>query len=922
MTRDRSKSMHLDRGKLFELFTNTFFDRSTGNDLRAILERTAVSLCDRLFKDIGAPYWFTDHGPQHSDTVLYNAILLAQQVQPSVGRFTPQEGMCLGAACYLHDIGMAHLPTRYNLKNGWTRTLIDKVPAWHVGAVVELLPRYKQELKPLYDFHPLLEEALPLVCTAHGTKAHLKTCSKLRDGRDDAVQGDLLAKLLLLADELDLDYRRASLDKPQSPQFPATAQAHQYKHHYVVQVRPRLPLIDIDFAFPEDLPQGDRSAFMEWVCGKLRNQLSLATRDMVAKYKEAFDFVVRNQERSPKITRLPCPQEVCRLVRKLSGKTAADAHLRPSPQDRPNHFHPSRTKPREPGPLYPVLDRLMDEFFREGDTRLASEFFENMYIRLPDNCKVAEELLKRVDAFGRALRRRRRSHIAAQHPFLITGRTGSGKSALVRHLMATRRLRSDLSSSRHMSMVIHIDCLAFTSFEEVARQMLQNLATECRKSAILWQALDKDAWTEKLKVSRVVSMHATTVISILRAVLELLHERSSKHYRAVCPVVYVLDNVDRMPGFDLKRRIMEFVAKEGKRGYPFFVVTIRNSTKAQVDRLTDELSNSPTNDIVAAGPSAVLHARLEAAFSDRVLGKAESWCEPQEVQSVLGEMGLSFSDLRPILKAAIYTLAMDNTARHEPLIPGLAGANMRNALTLYRAIMKSVSVKELFTLSKGARREHYLIKTGALERHPCYFASRSKIRNVFDPVISGFYFVKLYSVRILDWLQVSLGQGEYVTLKAWLSCASDCGMPKDGCRREMWDIMTGDFPLVELEGSDETLPDDKYGHMEDLQEDIGLRLSPAGAYYLRWLLHDVSYLECVLQDTLMDVELAQKLGTESPKLPEMLAKVEQFVRFLIQHENMERAGWRVDSIVRPIMPVVQQRVKLQAQAMIARSSQQ
>lgn len=58
-----------------------FSDRSLGMRHIELLKRTAVRLCDQAFKYIGCPYWFTDHGTIHSDSVLYNAIELARYVE-------------------------------------------------------------------------------------------------------------------------------------------------------------------------------------------------------------------------------------------------------------------------------------------------------------------------------------------------------------------------------------------------------------------------------------------------------------------------------------------------------------------------------------------------------------------------------------------------------------------------------------------------------------------------------------------------------------------------------------------------------------------------------------------------------------------------------------------------------------------------
>jgi hypothetical protein len=84
----------------------------------------------------------------------------------------------------------------------------------------------------------------------------------------------------------------------------------------------------------------------------------------------------------------------------------------------------------------------------------------------------------------------------------------------------------------------------------------------------------------------------------------------------------------------------------------------------------------------------------------------------------------------------VQTLAFtggDDSHGHAPFISSMAGTNMREALTLFRAIIKAADAEHLLKLSKReAAGEHYLIKCAALERFPYYYGKNSKVRNIFE----------------------------------------------------------------------------------------------------------------------------------------------------------------------------------------------
>ena len=337
-----------------------------------------------------------------------------------------------------------------------------------------------------------------------------------------------------------------------------------------------------------------------------------------------------------------------------------------------------------------------------------------------------------------------------------------------------------------------------------------------------------------------------------------------------------------------------------------------------IDKANNDIAALPTHDIRAPSHAKLLSARLDAAFSNDVLKSADSWCQQQEVETMLGNKSLQFRDMREILRFAMQTLTHQPANSTAGLIPGISGTNMRNALTLYRAIMKSIDVVELFKLSrcKDVTGGHYLIKVAALERYPCYFASRSKIQNILDPSISEFYFAKVYLLKVFQWLSHG---SEYLSLKKWFEGAMHVGLTEKSIKEEVWNMLTEEYAYVEVEGFEDGLPD-VFHYIDDLPANCKVRISPSGKYYMEWLVHDISYLDCIMQDTLMDTRLAQELASMRTSDPfgvvPTFDRVYKFLDYLKQQETIEQSSFGRCESISPVVEEIWRRVDLQKTSLI------
>ena len=170
-------------------------------------------------------------------------------------------------------------------------------------------------------------KAVSLVSKAHGTDFFLETIpelSSLRSFHSDAeFRGPLLAALLLMGDELDLDSRRSKhLITPLAKwaDYPPESILHIYRHHYIraanVQYSRGVGQIYLEMEFPA----GSEDYAMEmllWIVHKLRKQCRL-TGDIFADYDLVWAPEILVHWSSDDPGRLPLPPEAQPLLRELT----------------------------------------------------------------------------------------------------------------------------------------------------------------------------------------------------------------------------------------------------------------------------------------------------------------------------------------------------------------------------------------------------------------------------------------------------------------------------------------------------------------------------------------------------------------------------------------------------------------------------
>jgi len=281
--------------------------------------------------------WFTDHGVNHARRVAEYALNLART--PTVAahlRLSSLERYILCTAALLHDVGMNDLELCARPLGSMLPEDFETVRHGHP----------KQSRKTILDDpdkwglpdDDRLAELIALVAQAHGTKFYRVTLPLLSERHqvmNEEVRGELLAGILLMADELDLHYER-SVRLPGNPVLNAVSEAHAFKHRCVVActVVPDANgsiVISLRMALPDALEPEDKLAVEQWITGKLRRQIGLTE----PAFEEGFarqvqiDRAIKVTHQSPLRVSLPPSVQAMSVIRSEAESDLLIDHRKP-----------------------------------------------------------------------------------------------------------------------------------------------------------------------------------------------------------------------------------------------------------------------------------------------------------------------------------------------------------------------------------------------------------------------------------------------------------------------------------------------------------------------------------------------------------------------------------------------------------------
>jgi hypothetical protein len=239
---------------------------------------------------------FTDHGPDHSERVTRR---VDEILGATASRLSKDEGYVLHAACWLHDIAMqdycvllefdGQRPDAEPLSSEERRVVRESHAARGKDLLVDpALRRVRVKgrgqpvelpVPPGYWLH------VGEIAGAHSTAGFIGA-QQIED--DNGPTGSapfryrLLAGVLMMADELDLDYSRArALDQVPLDNVDSESLLHLLKHRYVQRVHvgapssdPSARYVELAFNWPRNQDRQAR-AYEIWIRHKLMSQMRM-----------------------------------------------------------------------------------------------------------------------------------------------------------------------------------------------------------------------------------------------------------------------------------------------------------------------------------------------------------------------------------------------------------------------------------------------------------------------------------------------------------------------------------------------------------------------------------------------------------------------------------------------------------------------
>lgn len=284
----------------------TFIDelRRAGMDDHADSVEQVQGFVRRHWKGGRNMPWFTDHGPAHSRRVAdYSLQIAAIPDLPEPQRLNETEKYILYCAAWLHDIGMQSLLG----KKGGTLGPpdYDNIRHEHPAESRRLIRARAREIGLIGN--DTLIDVIGLIVQGHGTKYFLdsaKELSGIKAVLGEEVHADLLAAILLMGDEMDLDARRA-IPMPGDEPVNLISEAHAMKHRRVVASaikhasRGRVGLS----VRLEESPNGSNEAdeLELWIVEKLRMQVAMVDSVFTSGFAGAAEL-----DRAISVSYQPC----------------------------------------------------------------------------------------------------------------------------------------------------------------------------------------------------------------------------------------------------------------------------------------------------------------------------------------------------------------------------------------------------------------------------------------------------------------------------------------------------------------------------------------------------------------------------------------------------------------------------------------
>jgi len=226
--------------------------------------------------------WFTNHDVKHSEEIIHLLGQILEPIEESNIFLNEHELFILLASAYLHDIGMQYLKVDNKAIENLTQDEYNKIRKNHAAESYEIILT-NIEKKVLRDnFHPPIidEEYLPIIASVskgHASDYFDEIITTFYEvpafAKNRKIRGPLLTSLLMIGDELDMQFKRVDFSKLSQFTLSAFSQVHWYKHHYVEFIEVKNAKIHLSLKFPKNA-DAYQMLFQEWIETKLKEQIA------------------------------------------------------------------------------------------------------------------------------------------------------------------------------------------------------------------------------------------------------------------------------------------------------------------------------------------------------------------------------------------------------------------------------------------------------------------------------------------------------------------------------------------------------------------------------------------------------------------------------------------------------------------------
>ncbi|HHT9145935.1 MAG TPA: HD domain-containing protein [Candidatus Wunengus sp. YC61] len=284
--------------------------------------------CNKIWSNILLP-WFTNHDVSHSKEIIH---LLEQILSPIEN--TPQclnehEIFILLASAYLHDIGMQYLKVDDIPVDKLTSDEYELIRKRHAEESHDIiLKRLKRPLDRDDFYLPVIEDdylrVIAEVSKGHAADFFEEIIKYFQENPatplNRPVRGELLTALLMIADELDLQNKRARFIETAKFNLSNYSAIHWYKHHYVDGVKITKGIVHLTLTFPSNADEY-KELFIELIKTKLKTQIDKANPvfNIATSSLLHLDDIINIQTRVDN-TKRRLPDEALKELKKILNK--------------------------------------------------------------------------------------------------------------------------------------------------------------------------------------------------------------------------------------------------------------------------------------------------------------------------------------------------------------------------------------------------------------------------------------------------------------------------------------------------------------------------------------------------------------------------------------------------------------------------